>query len=43
MGIIDFVSNFSVTLTGGFAVYGLLCVGHVTFCGVVNILNWFVK
>ncbi|KON88975.1 hypothetical protein AF332_20740 [Sporosarcina globispora] len=41
--ILQFLSEFEMTLSGGFAVYALLCMGFVTIVGFTQFLGWVLE
>jgi len=43
MEIMKFLSEFEITLSGGFAVYGILCMMFVFYVGFTSVLGWIIK
>lgn len=41
--ILQFISELEMTLSGGFAVYALLCMGFVTIVGFTQLLGWVLE
>lgn len=43
MKAIEFLSEIEITLTGGFAIYGILCMLFVFIVGFTYGLRWMIK
>ncbi|MGM0807538.1 MAG: hypothetical protein ACQET8_22795 [Bacillota bacterium] len=43
MKILQFFSDFEITLSGGFAVYALICMAFVFIVGFTQGLGWMLK
>lgn len=41
--IIKFISDCEFTMTGGFAIYGILCVAYVTATGIIIFINFILR